>query len=93
MIGFSAALDKVMSNKLRSLAQYKKIPFTEEIMPVSTGTNADAIGVAGNGVKCCTLSFPIRYMHTSVECVNLNDIESTARLICEYVSGGADNDR
>ena len=93
MIGFSAALDKGMSNALRSLAGEKKIPFTEEIMPGSTGTNADAIGVAGKGVKCCTLSFPIRYMHTPIECVDLNDISSTARLICEYASGGADDDR
>ena len=93
MIGFSAALDKGMSNDLRSLAQKKNIPFTEEIMPGSTGTNADAIAVAGKGVKCCTLSFPIRYMHTPIECVNLNDIESTAKLICEYASGGANDDR
>lgn len=93
MVGFSAALDKGMSNTLRSLAQKKDIPFTEEIMPGSTGTNADAIGVAGKGVKCCTLSFPIRYMHTPVECVDINDIESTAKLICEYAAGGADDDR
>ena len=93
MIGFSAALDKGMSNALRSLAQKKDIPFTEEIMPGSTGTNADAIGAAGKGVKCCTLSFPIRYMHTPIECVDLNDIVSTARLICEYALGGAENDR
>ena len=92
MIGFSASLDKGMSNSLRSIAREKNIPFTEEIMPGSTGTNADAIGTAGKGVKCCTLSFPIRYMHTPIECVDLNDIGSTARLICEYALGGADND-
>lgn len=88
MIGFSACLDKSMSNRLRNIAVHKKIPFTCEVMPSSTGTNADAIAVSGVGVKCCTLSFPIRYMHTSVECVDINDIESTARLIYEYVSGG-----
>lgn len=93
MIGFSAALDKQMSNALRSLAESKNIPFTCEVMPASTGTNADAIGVSGSGTRCCTLSFPIRYMHTPVECVNLNDIESTARLICEYAAGGAQNAR
>lgn len=93
MIGFSAALDKNMSNALRSLAQKKNIPFTEEIMPGSTGTNADAIGVAGKGVKCCTLSFPIRYMHTPIECVDLSDLGSIARLICEYALGGAEDDR
>lgn len=92
MIGFSAALDNGMSVALRELAKRKKIPFTIEVMPGSTGTNADAIGISGKGVKCCTLSFPIRYMHTPIECVDLKDIESTANLICEYALGGADND-
>ncbi len=91
MIGFSACLDKKMSNSLRDLARRRNIPFTCEVMPSSTGTNADAIAVSGNGVKCCTLSFPIRYMHTSVECVNLKDIEAVSRLICEYVCGGGTN--
>ena len=91
MIGFSASLDKGMSNTLRDLAQKRGIPFTCEVMPSSTGTNADSIGISGSGVKCCTLSFPIRYMHTSVETVNLKDIESTARLICEYIAGGVEN--
>lgn len=91
MIGFSAALDKEMSNSLRNLARAEKIPFTCEVMPSSTGTNADAIGVSGIGVRCCTLSFPIRYMHTPVECVSLRDIESTASLICEYAVEGAQN--
>ncbi len=92
MIGFSASLDKDMSNSLRDLAVKKNIPFTCEVMPSSTGTNADAIGVVRGGVKCCTLSFPIRYMHTSIETVDLNDVMATAKLICEYASGGAEND-
>lgn len=90
MIGFSAALDKKMSNDLRFLAKKRNIPFTCEVMPGLTGTNADAIGVSGKGIKCCTLSFPIRYMHTPVECVDIGDIYSTARLICEYALGGAE---
>lgn len=86
MIGFSPSLDKKLSNFLRALAIKCDIPFTCEVMPSSTGTNADAIGVTGAGVKCCTLSFPIRYMHTSVEAVNIRDIESVASLIYEYIS-------
>ena len=89
MIGFSACLDKAMSNTLWELAKRKDIPCTREIMPTSTGTNADAIAVAGKGAKCCTLSFPIRYMHTPVETVDLNDISATARLIAAYAGGEA----
>lgn len=84
MIGFSAGLDKEMSNKLCTLSQNAGISFTREIMPGSTGTNADAIGVSGRGVKCCTLSLPIRYMHTAVETADIRDIEAVASLICEY---------
>jgi len=90
MIGFSPCLDKEMSNALRELAKSRNIPFTSEVMPDLTSTNADEIAVAGKGAKCCTLSFPIRYMHTSVETVDLNDISATARLIAEY-AGGAEN--
>lgn len=86
MIGFSPALDKKMSNALRALAIKCDIPFTCEVMPSSTGTNADAVSVSGKGVKCCTLSFPIRYMHTSAEVADIGDIENTARLIYEYIS-------
>lgn len=90
MIGFSAALDRGMSERLREIAKRKDIPFSSEVMPSSTGTNADSIAVSGRGVKCCTLSIPIRYMHTPIETLDLRDIVSTARLICEY-AGGEDN--
>lgn len=89
MIGFSACLDKTMSNSLRELARRKNIPFTEEVMPSSTGTNADAVAVTGKGVKCCTVSFPIRYMHTSVETADPKDIMAAARLIAAYAGGEA----
>lgn len=85
MIGYSAALDRGMSEKLRALASEREIPYTVEVMPTSTGTNADAVAVSGAGVKCCTLSFPIRYMHTPAETVDINDISAAARLIYEYI--------
>ncbi len=90
MIGASAVLDRGMTDNLQKLAADNKIPYTIEVMPSSTGTNADAISVSRSGVKCCTVSIPIRYMHTPIEAVNIADIEAAARLICEY-AGGDDN--
>lgn len=91
MIGVSASLDRGMTNVLRETAERCGIPYTIEVVPASTGTNADSIAVSGKGVKCCTLSIPIRYMHTPIETVKLCDIESTARLIAAY-AGGDTND-
>lgn len=87
MIGVSAVLDRSMTERLKALAERNGIPYTIEVMPSSTGTNADAISVSRCGVRCCTVSIPIRYMHTPVEAVNISDIEHAARLICEYAGG------
>lgn len=91
MIGASAVIDRGMTSALRNIAEKQNIPHTIEVMPSSTGTNADSIAISRGGVKCCTLSIPIRYMHTPIETVNISDIENTARLICEY-AGGDRND-
>lgn len=91
MIGTSAVLDRGMTSALIKTAERKEIPYTIEVMPSSTGTNADSISVSRGGVKCCTLSIPIRYMHTPIETVNIADIYNTARLICHY-AGGDTND-
>ncbi len=92
MIGISPSLDRRMSLELCDTAKRCGIPFTREVMPGSTGTDADNISVSGGGVRCCTLSFPIRYMHTPNEVLDIEDIRSAARLICEYVCGGDSND-
>lgn len=94
MIGKSAVLDNTMSEKLIALAAENAILYSVEVMPSSTGTNADAISVSRGGVKCCTLSIPLRYMHTPVETFAISDIENTAKLICEYCTnsnGGGNN--
>lgn len=87
MIGVSAVLDRDMTDTLKQLAADKSIPFTVEVMPSSTGTNADAVSVSRNGVKCCTVSIPIRYMHTPIETVDISDIEAAAQLIAAYAGG------
>ena len=88
MIGYSAALDRGMSDELTAAAERAGIPHTSEVMPSATGTNADSIAVSGSGVKCATVSIPIRFMHTPCETADIRDAEAAAELICEYASGG-----
>ncbi len=90
MIGASAVLDRGMTERLKRLAEKRTIPYTIEVMPSSTGTNADAVSVSRSGVRCSTVSIPIRYMHTPVETVDLSDAEAAAKLICEYAGGDVD---
>jgi endoglucanase len=87
MIGVSSALDTALSNAFIETAKAQKIPYQIEIMPQSTGTNADELSLTKGGAKSVTLSFPIRNMHTPVEVLSLSDIEATAELIAAYIGG------
>lgn len=92
MICISPTLNKSMSDKLIDIAECKKIPYQIEPISGVTGTNADNISVIKNGIKTTVVSIPQRYMHTAGEVIALDDIDNTAKLICEYViCGGAFN--
>ena len=75
--------------KLRALfvaaAQRHEIPFTSEVLPGHSGTDAWAMQVSRAGIPTALLSVPIRNMHTTAESVALKDIERTARLLAETI--------
>lgn len=88
MIGIAPTLSRRLSNALADTAKAEGLPYQLEIMGGKTGTNADAISTAACGAAACTVSVPIRYMHTPVETVSLTDIENTARLIAAFCERG-----
>ena len=93
MIGISPALDRKISQKLIITAKDNYITYQTEVMGVRTGTNADMIAVSRQGVRTCTLSIPLRNMHTEVETLDIKDLDSVCELLCAYIlSGGAMND-
>ncbi len=92
MIGISPALDRGISNKLISIAKEKNIPYQTEVMGASTGTDADMIAVTREGVRACTLSIPLRNMHTEVEILDIKDLEAVCELLCEYILAGGVKD-
>lgn len=85
LIGVSPVLDYQMSCEMQAVAKSCGIPYKLEIMPDSTGTNADHLAVCGGGRKAALISIPIKNMHTSVEVLSLDDIESAACLMAEYI--------
>ncbi len=66
---------------LHDTAEAEKIPFTVEASARATGTDADAVHISRGGVPTGLVSIPIRYMHSPVELVQLDDVRACARLI------------
>ena len=88
MIGISPSLSREISDRLIKAAKNAEIPYQTEVMEGLTSTNADRYSVNRCGAKACTVSIPLRNMHTPVEVIDLEDVELTARLIAEYITEG-----
>lgn len=80
----------VQNNFLRHIihtAQKAKIPFQRAAVSRSTGTDTDAFAYSNEGVTSALISLPLRYMHTTVEMVQKEDVENCIRLIYETILG------
>lgn len=88
MIGIAPTLDRGISNKLISVARENGIAYQIEAMGGRTGTNADVISVSRGGVKTCTVSVPLRNMHTENETVDITDLYSACELLEKYILSG-----
>lgn len=76
----------VQNNFLRQIiaaAEKAKIPFQRAAVSRSTGTDTDAFAYSNEGVTSALISLPLRYMHTTVEMVQKEDVENCIRLIYE----------
>lgn len=90
MIGISPILNRTITDKLICLAKENKIPYQLEVMGGTTGTDADVISVAKDGIPCGLVSIPLRNMHTPTEIIDIGDIGSVCDILENYIlSGGA----
>jgi putative aminopeptidase FrvX len=74
-------LNAALFELLHDTAAAENIPFTVEASARATGTDADAVHISRGGVPTGLVSIPIRYMHSPVELVQLDDVHACARLI------------
>ena len=81
MLSRGATLKEGLFELLVDTAEAERIPFTIEASARATGTDADAVHISRGGVPTALVSIPIRYMHSPVELVQLDDVDACARLI------------
>ncbi|NLF39708.1 M42 family metallopeptidase [bacterium] len=68
-----------------SVAKQRKIPVQIEAAPRGTGTDANAIQLSRAGVAAALVSIPLRYMHTTVEMFDMDDVANVVKLIGETI--------
>jgi putative aminopeptidase FrvX len=85
VLTYGPAVQNNLLKQLIATAQENKIPFQRAAVSRATGTDTDAFAYSNEGVASALISLPLRYMHTTVETVQKEDVENTIRLILAVV--------
>ena len=85
VLTYGPAVHNNVLEMLINTATRKKIPFQRDAVSRSTGTDTDAFAYSGAGVASALVSVPLRYMHTTVETVHKDDVDSAIKLIYEFL--------
>ncbi len=88
IITFSPILDKKLNQKLTVVAKENKISYSQYVTGGKTCTDADMISISREGVRTTVLSIPLRNMHSEVEILSLDDLNSVCDLLEKYVLAG-----
>ena len=75
----------VLVDRIRKTARKSKIDVQIETFSLTGGTNAYAYWTKNGGVPSAILSIPNRYMHSTVEMLDLRDLQRTADLIAAFI--------
>ncbi len=70
--------------RLCAAGDAEAISYTVSASSRSTGTDADAIHLSRAGVPTGVVSVPLRYMHSPVELIQLDDVHACAALIAAF---------
>lgn len=91
-VGVGPNMSRAITARLMDCAKAVGLPYQMEIMEGSSGTNAWEMQVAREGIATGVLSLPLKYMHSPVETLNLDDLETAARLLCAFVESLGEED-
>ena len=79
-----SSVNPVVFEMLASAADSAKISYTVQAAPRDTGTDADAIYSARQGIATGLVSVPNRYMHSPNEMVDVGDLDKAAKLLAAF---------
>jgi putative aminopeptidase FrvX len=69
---------------LYEAAEAEEIPYTISSSARGTGTDADVIHISRGGIPTGLVSVPLRYMHSAVETISIDDLENAAKLVAAF---------
>lgn len=83
-IARGANIHPYVLKKLRDAASRANIPHQITVYGDDTETNAWMMQLTGDGIPTALIETPLRYMHSSVETIDVSDVARVAELLCAF---------
>ncbi len=77
------SIHRVLHKFMVDICKDKNIPFQYDSASRSTGTDTDAFAYSATGVPSALISIALKYMHTTVEMCQKDDVETVIKLMTE----------
>ncbi len=91
VLSYAPAVQNNLLKLIIEAATKNKIAFQRLAAARSTGTDTDAFAYSTDGIASALISLPLRYMHTTVESVDKQDVEDVIQLIFNAVKSIKNN--
>ncbi|WP_210487174.1 M42 family metallopeptidase [Rufibacter aurantiacus] len=85
VLTYGPAVQNNVLDMLIEVAQKNEIPFQRAAATRATGTDTDAFAYSSEGVASALISLPLKYMHTTVETVHKDDVDSIIKLFYHFL--------
>ncbi len=85
-LGIGSNIHPAFFKAVKDCARKYDIPVHDEIMPSASGTDAFAMQIVAEGITTLVMGIPLRYMHTPVEMVALQDIRRAGHLLAAFIA-------
>jgi len=83
-IGVGPNMTHWMTRRMKRKCKENNWKYSMEVMSGHTGTNGWEMQISREGVATSVVSLPLKYMHTPIEVLDLEDIEAVAKLLAAF---------
>ncbi len=87
IVGVGPCYNAKLRQILLDTAKLEEIPVQVAVRARASGNNAYAMRMERGGAAVALISIPLRYMHSPVETMDMNDVEQIVRLVTSFVGG------
>lgn len=81
VLSVGGIMNQKLISLIKTIASNNNIPLQYATAGERTWTNADKIHYTNSGIPTILLNIPLRYMHSSAEIINMDDINNLSNLI------------